>query len=173
MNKLSVMSWDTPFPLRATISTVPALSAGLLMFRRRSGAVEVLLVHQGGPFWQKKDEHAWSIPKGEYADEDPLSAAQREFEEETGSKPEGEFIPLGDCRQPSGKLVKAWAFEGDLDAARITSTSFSLEWPPKSGKMREFPEVDRAEWFSSDVAREKILKGQAGFLDRLLARLQP
>jgi predicted NUDIX family NTP pyrophosphohydrolase len=161
-------------PYVGQCSSVPTFSAGLLLFRRHAGAVEVLLVHPGGPFWQKKDLAAWSIPKGEHdAGEDPLSAAQREFEEETGFKAEGDFIALGDCRQPSGKIVKAWAVEGDLDAARITSNSFSLEWPPKSGKMREFPEVDRAEWFSIDVAREKILKGQAGFLDRLLAKLQP
>jgi predicted NUDIX family NTP pyrophosphohydrolase len=143
------------------------------MFRRRAGAVEVLLVHPGGPFWQKKDANAWSIPKGEYsAGEDPLSAAQREFEEETGVKPHGDFIPLGDCRQPGGKIVKAWAVEGDLDTACIRSNSFSLEWPPKSGKMREFPEVDRAEWFSIGAAREKILEGQANFLDQLVSLLQ-
>ena len=143
------------------------------MFRRRAGAVEVLLVHPGGPFWQKKDANAWSIPKGEYsATEDPLGAAQREFEEETGVKPHGDFIPLGDCRQPGGKIVKAWAVEGNLDTARIRSNSFSLEWPPKSGKMREFPEVDRAEWFSIGAAREKILKGQANFLDQRVSLLQ-
>jgi predicted NUDIX family NTP pyrophosphohydrolase len=144
------------------------------MFRRRAGLVEVLLVHPGGPFWQKKDLGAWSIPKGEYyAGEDPVRAAQREFEEETGFKPEGDLIPLTDCRQPSGKIVKAWAVEGDLDAAQIRSNLFSLEWPPKSGKMREFPEVDRAQWFSIADAREKILKGQAVFLDQLAAKLQP
>jgi predicted NUDIX family NTP pyrophosphohydrolase len=143
------------------------------MFRRRAGIIEVLLVHPGGPFWQKKDLGAWSIPKGAYsAGEDPLSAAKREFEEETGFKAEGDFIALSDCRQRSGKIVKAWAVEGDLDTARISSNSFSLEWPPKSGKMREFPEVDRAEWFSIGVGREKILKGQADFLDQLAARLQ-
>ena len=143
------------------------------MFRKRAGDIEVLLVHPGGPFWHNKDAQAWSIPKGEYSpDEDPFSAAQREFEEETGTKPQGDFIALGDCRQPSGKIVSAWAFEGDLDATRINSNSFTLEWPPKSGKVREFPEVDRAEWFSIGVAREKILKGQAGFLDQLLSRLQ-
>lgn len=142
------------------------------MFRRRAGAVEVLLVHSGGPFWQKKDLGAWSIPKGEYAAvEDPLSAARREFAEETGFEPSGDFIALGDCRQASGKIVKAWAVEGDLDAARIRSNMFTLAWPPKSGKMREFPEVDRAEWFSIGDAREKILKGQTVFLDQLAAKL--
>jgi predicted NUDIX family NTP pyrophosphohydrolase len=143
------------------------------MFRTHRGAVEVLLVHPGGPFWEKKDLGAWSIPKGERSpEEDSLSAAQREFEEETGVKPHGDFMPLGECRQGGGKIVTAWALEGDLDAARITSNSFTLEWPPKSGKMREFPEVDRAEWFSIELAREKILKGQAAFLDRLLAQLR-
>ncbi len=143
------------------------------MFRKRGEAVEVLLVHPGGPFWQKKDAGAWSIPKGEYTTgEDPLGAAKREFEEETGTRPEGEFIALGDRRQPGGKIVRAWALAGDLDPTRIRSNSFSLEWPPKSGKMREFPEVDRAGWFSIDAAHEKILKGQAGFLDQLAALLQ-
>jgi len=142
------------------------------MFRRHAVAIEVLLVHPGGPFWRNKDGGAWSIPKGEYAaTEDPLGAAKREFEEETGTRPEGEFIALGDRRQPGGKIVRAWALAGDLDPTRIRSNSFSLEWPPKSGKMREFPEVDRAEWFSIDAAREKILKGQAGFLDQLAALL--
>lgn len=152
---------------------VPVLSAGILMFRKRAGAIEVLLVHPGGPFWRSKDAGAWSIPKGEYANgEDPLRAAQREFEEEIGTRPEGDFLPLGERRQPGGKIVGAWALEGDLDAAQIRSNLFTLEWPPKSGKIREFPEVDRAEWFSLDAAREKILKGQAGFLDQLAALLQ-
>ena len=143
------------------------------MFRRRAGSIEVLLVHPGGPFWQKKDQGAWSIPKGEYsANEDPFSAARREFEEETGFKPAGDFVALTDCRQPSGKIVKAWAVEGDLDATQIRSNSFSLEWPPKSGKTREFPEVDRAQWFSIGAAREKILNGQVAFLDQLVAKLQ-
>ena len=142
------------------------------MFRRRANAIEVLLVHPGGPFWQKKDLGVWSIPKGEYsAGEDPFSAAQREFEEETGFKAAGDFIPLGERRQSSGKIVTAWALEGDLDATRIRSNSFSLKWPPKSGTMREFPEVDRAEWFSISAAREKILQGQAGFLDQLVREL--
>ena len=137
-------------------------SAGLMMYRVNSGATEILLAHPGGPFFVKKDEGNWTIPKGEPDEnEDLLITAKREFEEETGAKPHGDFIRLGDCRQPGGKIVKAWAVEGDLDTARIRSNSFSLEWPPKSGKMREFPEVDRAEWFSIGAAREKILKGQA------------
>jgi predicted NUDIX family NTP pyrophosphohydrolase len=142
-------------------------SAGLLMFRRRDG-IEVLLVHPGGPFWRKKDLGAWSIPKGEFEeDEEALAAAKREFEEETGIAPVGEFVALGEIRQPSGKLVTAWAFEGDCALEKIRSNVFEMEWPPKSGKMREFPEVDRAGWFSLDEARKKILKGQAGFLGKL------
>jgi len=141
------------------------LSAGLLMFRRRSSDLEVFLVHPGGPFWQKKDIGAWSIPKGEYVEgEDPLAAAKREFEEETAIKPDGEFISLEEIKQPSGKAVTAWAFEGDCIPGEIRSNFFSLEWPPQSGKMREFPEVDRADWFTIDAARARILKGQVGFL---------
>jgi predicted NUDIX family NTP pyrophosphohydrolase len=143
-------------------------SAGLLMFRRRQGFIEVFLVHPGGPFWAKKDEGAWSIPKGEYAPgEDPLEAAKREFQEETGFPSAGEFLPLTSRKQPSGKIISAWALEGDADASAIQSNSFSLEWPPRSGKQQEFPEVDRAGWFSILAAKEKILKGQAPFLDEL------
>ena len=149
------------------------LSAGLLMFRRRNSEVEVFLVHPGGPFWQKKEFGSWSIPKGEYTnDEDPLTAAKREFEEETGIKPEGEFISLDNIKQPSGKIVTAWAFEGDCTPTNIRSNTFSMEWPPKSGQNQEFPEVDRADWFSLDNARARILKGQIGFLDRLMTRFQ-
>ena len=149
---------------------MPKRSAGILMFRRRGARIEVLLVHLGGPFWAKKDLGAWSIPKGEYEDgEDPLEAARREFQEETGTPVSGDFIELAEIRQAGGKLVKAWAVEGDLDAARIRSNTFTMEWPPRSGKMREFPEVDRAEWFPVDVAREKILTGQAALLDQLQA----
>jgi predicted NUDIX family NTP pyrophosphohydrolase len=147
---------------------VPKLSAGLLLFRRRENRIEVFLVHPGGPFWAKKDLGAWSLPKGEYTDgEDPLSAARREFEEETGLRPEGAFLPLGQIRQAGGKLVSAWAFEGDFDAATLKSNTFSIEWPPKSGKMCEFPEVDRAGWFSLEQARSKILPGQVNLLDTL------
>jgi predicted NUDIX family NTP pyrophosphohydrolase len=138
------------------------------MFRHRGDVLEVFLVHPGGPFWAKRDLGAWSIPKGEYSEsEDPVAAARREFEEETGVVPEGRLIQLGDFKQPSGKIVKAWAFEGDCDASRIRSNMFSVEWPPKSGRMQEFPEIDRGEWFSLEVARTKILNGQVGFLDEL------
>lgn len=160
----------------------PRRSAGILLFRRTDPAagdgVEVLLVHPGGPFWARKDEGAWSIPKGEYGvdgddpDEEPLAAALREFEEETGrAVPAGEPIDLGTLKQPGGKFVTAWAVEGTLDAERIESNTFELEWPPRSGKLAEFPEVDRAAWLAVPEARVKILRGQAGFLDRLLAAL--
>jgi predicted NUDIX family NTP pyrophosphohydrolase len=144
------------------------------MFRRCGDAPEVLLVHPGGPFWTRRDLHAWSIPKGEFAPgEDPLAAARREFEEETGIRPEGEFIALGPRRQPSGKVVHAWAFESDCDPTRIVSNTFVLEWPPGSGKRRAFPEVDRAGWFPLELAKQKLVSGQVGFLEelaRLLAR---
>lgn len=143
-------------------------SAGLLMYRSRGGALEVFLVHPGGPFWAKRDLGAWSIPKGEYAsEEDPLAAARREFEEETGLRPGGPLLPLASARQPGGKEVLAWAVEGDADPAAVRSNAFSMEWPPRSGRKVEFPEVDRAAWFTMDVARGKILKGQAAFLERL------
>jgi predicted NUDIX family NTP pyrophosphohydrolase len=149
------------------------LSAGLLMFKRAGSDVNVFLVHPGGPFWQKKDLGAWSIPKGEYTEgEDALAAARREFEEETGIIPKGEFISLDALKQPSGKEITVWAFEGDCSATQIKSNTFSMEWPPKSGHMQEFPEVDRADWFSLDAARSRILKGQAGFLDKLMSRIQ-
>jgi predicted NUDIX family NTP pyrophosphohydrolase len=152
---------------------MPKLSAGLLMYRRRNRALEVFLVHPGGPLWKNKDESAWSIPKGEYSDgEDPLEAANREFREETGFEPGSELIPLGEIRQPSGKIISAWAFEGDCDPAGLHSNTFSIEWPPKSGQIREFPEVDRAVWFPVEVARTKLLKGQLPFLDKLILKLQ-
>ena len=148
-------------------------SAGLLMFRRVNSGVDVFLVHPGGPFWQKKDLGSWSIPKGEYAGgEAPLEAAKREFEEETGIKPEGEFISLDEIKQPSGKVITVWALEGDCSAEEIRSNTFSMEWPPKSGKMQQFPEVDRANWFSLEEARSRIVKGQTGFLDRFMSRFQ-
>jgi len=139
------------------------------MYRHGPDGVEVFLVHPGGPFWARKDAGAWSIPKGEYLaeSEDALDAARREFEEETGTLPRGEFAGLGSVKQPGGKVVAAWAFEGDADPAAIRSNTFTLEWPPKSGKQREFPEVDRAGWFPLHAAAEKILKGQLGFLQRL------
>jgi predicted NUDIX family NTP pyrophosphohydrolase len=148
-------------------------SAGLLMYRKQGEAVQVLLVHPGGPFWAKKDIGSWSIPKGEFSqEEDVLKAARREFEEETGFLPTGKFVRLGAIKQSSGKLIHAWAFEGELDAKKITSNTFSLEWPPQSGKQQEFPEVDRAEWFTIEAARERILKGQVEFIDELLRILE-
>ncbi|PKN30903.1 MAG: NUDIX hydrolase [Deltaproteobacteria bacterium HGW-Deltaproteobacteria-21] len=145
-------------------------SAGLLMYRIREGKPEVFLVHPGGPFWAKKDVGAWSIPKGEYGeDEDPLAGAKREFREETGMDPgEGPFIPLNPVKQKGGKLVSGWAFKGDCDPSSIQSNTFSMEWPPRSGKVASFPEVDRAAWFSIEQAKEKILKGQIGLLEQLL-----
>jgi predicted NUDIX family NTP pyrophosphohydrolase len=146
-------------------------SAGLLLFRQKTEGLEVLLVHPGGPLWARKDDGVWSIPKGEFTEEDPLAAAIREFEEETGARPEGEFIPLEPLRQPSGKVVFAWAVRSDFDASNLKSNLFSLEWPPKSGRRQEFPEVDRAEWYGMETARRKILAGQAGFLDQLIRYL--
>lgn len=147
-------------------------SAGLLLFRRGSNGLEVFLGHPGGPLWAKKDENAWSIPKGEVKeDEDLLSAAIREFEEETGFSAVGDFIPLKPVVQPSGKVVHAWALQCDLDAAAIKSNSFSMEWPPKSGKMRQFPEIDRAAWFSVEAARIHIFKGQEPLLTQLTEKV--
>ena len=146
-------------------------SAGLLMFRVSSGALQVLLVHPGGPFWAKKDEEAWSIPKGELAvGEAPLIAARREFEEETGCRAQGPFIPLTPITQRGGKIVQAWAVEGECDPAQLRSNLFSLEWPPKSGKRQQFPEVDRAEWFSVPVALQKINPAQRGFVSELTTK---
>jgi len=143
-------------------------SAGILMYRRRDGELQVLLGHPGGPFWAKKDAGAWSIPKGEIDEgEDPLAAAKREFAEETGLRPDGELIALTPIRQKGGKVVLAWAIEGDCDARAIESNVFSMEWPPKSGKMAEFPEIDRAEWFSLDEARRRINPGQLPFIEEL------
>jgi predicted NUDIX family NTP pyrophosphohydrolase len=148
---------------------VPGQSAGILLYRRRGDEPEVLLVHPGGPFWAKKDAGAWSIPKGEYDEgEDALACARREFEEELGSPPPaGEVAELGTARQAGGKLVTAWALEGDLDPAGLVSNTFSMEWPPRSGVMREFPEVDRAEWFPLGEARRRINPAQTVFVDRL------
>jgi len=147
-------------------------SNGILLFRFREGRLEVLLIHPGGPFWAKKDEGAWSIPKGLAEEgESPLDAAKREFEEETGFKAEGEFIDLGDLKQPSRKVVHAWALEENIDETRIVSNKFAVEWPKRSGMIREYPEVDRAGWFNLEQAKKKILKGQAGFIDRLIDAL--
>ena len=145
-------------------------SAGLLLYRKRAGALEVFLVHPGGPFWTKKDAGAWTIPKGEIGEEeDPLVAARREMAEETGFSPEGRFIELPPVRQKAGKLVLAWAVEGDCDPAHLRSNLFEMEFPPRSGRMAEFPEIDRGEWFSLGEARGRILEAQMPFLDALPA----
>jgi len=150
---------------------VPDKSAGLLLFRHRKAGVEVFLVHPGGPFWTKKDDGAWSIPKGLYeGDEDPLAAAQREFAEEVGTRIEGEFTALGEFKLPGGKRLSVWAIEGDIDAAGISSNLFEMEWPPRSGKRAQFPEVDRAGWFTPDDARTKLTKGQVQVLEAFLTR---
>ena len=143
------------------------------MFRRRNASLEVLLVHPGGPFWQRKDDGAWSIPKGEFLEGEAAdAAARREFAEETGCALRGELLPLTPVKQPSGKVVHPFAIEGDLDPASIRSNTFALEWPPRSGIMREFPEVDRAGWFDLETARRKLLRGQLGSLDRLSELLE-
>jgi predicted NUDIX family NTP pyrophosphohydrolase len=143
-------------------------SAGIILYRHRDSALEIFLVHPGGPFWKNKDSGAWSIPKGEFDErEDPLQAARREFHEETGCSVDGSFIALGPVRQAGGKMVHAWAVEGDCEAESIRSNSFTIEWPPRSGQRKEFLEVDRAGWFSLELAREKILKGQLMLLDEL------
>jgi len=149
------------------------LSAGILMYRGQGPALELLLVHPGGPFWANKDRGAWSIPKGEYEEGDePLAVAKREFEEELGTPaPKRAYLQLGELKQPSRKLITAFAVEGDLDPGTLKSNYFAMEWPPKSGKMQSFPEVDRAAWFSLDQAGTKIHPGQAPFIDRLLAAL--
>ena len=152
---------------------MPKESAGLLMYRIREGVLEFLLVHPGGPFWKGKDTGAWTVPKGEIqAGEAPLAAAQREFEEELGFKPAGNWIELPPVKQKAGKTVLAWAFEGDCDPERIHSNTFTLEWPPKSGKTTEFPEVDKAAFFAMELARQKINPAQISFLEELQRRLQ-
>ncbi len=149
------------------------ISAGLLMYRFRKGTLAVLLVHPGGPFWAKKDQGAWSIPKGEPASgEELLSAAKREFQEETGCKADGNFAPLAPLRQSSGKMIHAWALEGDFDPAALKSNLFSMEWPPGSGKQQQFPEIDRAAWFDLSQAKEKIVSGQKGFLEEVETRFR-
>jgi predicted NUDIX family NTP pyrophosphohydrolase len=152
---------------------VPARSAGILLHRRSGEALELLLVHPGGPIWARKDLGAWSLPKGEYGgDEDPQDAARREFAEELGSPaPEGELRSLGEVRLRSGKRVLAWAIEGDLDVSRAHSNTFELEWPPRSGRRIVVPEVDRAEWFSPAEARRRLSPRQVPFVDRLLQAL--
>jgi predicted NUDIX family NTP pyrophosphohydrolase len=152
-------------------------SAGILMYRGSGPKLELLLVHPGGPFWASKDDGAWSIPKGEYDDgEDPLGCAIREFQEELGASPVSgptRVANLGEIAQPSRKLVTAYAIQGDFDPAALISNRFEMEWPPNSGKLQSFPEVDRAAWFTPEEARQKIQAGQAPFVDRLLERLGP
>jgi predicted NUDIX family NTP pyrophosphohydrolase len=143
-------------------------SAGIVMYRRRGRALEVLLVHPGGPFWRRKDAGAWSIPKGEFDPAEPAeAAARREFAEELGRRPQGELTPLGEIRQSGGKRVVAFAIEGEFDESRIESNQFDIEWPPHSGRRALFPEVDRAAWFDLSLARDKIIAGQMPLLDRL------
>jgi len=147
---------------------MPRTSAGLLMYRIKDGAIQVLLAHPGGPFFVKKDDGAWSIPKGEPdTEEDLLITAQREFEEETGVKPTGPFIPLKPVKQKGGKIVHAWAVAGDCDPATIQSNTFTMEWPPRSGQQQAFPEIDRAEWFDLVTAKRKAKSGQVGLIDEL------
>ena len=151
---------------------MPRISAGLLLYRCNAARLEVLLVHPGGPFWQKRDQGAWSIPKGEVEPgEDTMAAAYRELHEETGFVVTGQPTPLGQARQRSGKVVVAWAIAADVDPRRLKSNTVAIEWPPRSGRVREFPEVDRAEWFDLGEARRRILPGQAGFLEALVRAL--
>ncbi len=151
---------------------MPRRSAGILLYRMTGQTPEVFLVHPGGPFWVKKDEGAWSIPKGLYDDsEDPLTAARREFTEETGFAALGDAVDLGEFKQPGGKIVRAFALAGDADPARMQSNVFALEWPPRSGRLQNFPEADRGGWFTPEEACRKILKGQVAIVDALLARL--
>jgi predicted NUDIX family NTP pyrophosphohydrolase len=151
---------------------MPQHSAGILLYRVNGPVLEVLLVHPGGPYWAKKDDGAWTIPKGGYQPgEDAFSAAKREFAEETGAKAEGKALALGAFRQSVAKIVEVWAIEGAFDPAALASNTFAMEWPPRSGRMGTFPEVDRAAWFPLDVAHRKILKGQRPILQALFAAL--
>jgi predicted NUDIX family NTP pyrophosphohydrolase len=156
------------------LQSMPKLSAGLLLYRRGRDGLEVFLVHPGGPFWAKKDLGAWSIPKGEYTEgELPLEAALREFREETGFAVDGHPIELGTVKQTGGKLVSAWALEGDCDPAALVSNTCFIEWPPRSGRQMEIPEVDRGGWFGIEAAREKIFNSQKPLLDLLIQRVNP
>jgi predicted NUDIX family NTP pyrophosphohydrolase len=152
---------------------MPRTSAGILLHRRGAAGREVLIGHMGGPFWARKDAGAWSIPKGEYGPgEDPFTVARREFEEELGAPvPAADFLALGELRTTSSKVLTVWAAEGDLDASAAISNTFDLEWPPRSGRIQQFPEIDRAAWYPVEEVRSKLVKGQVGFLDRLLDRL--
>jgi predicted NUDIX family NTP pyrophosphohydrolase len=169
----SMLNWRNA--RMGSVRSVSKRSAGLMLFRRHDegDGLEVMLVHMGGPFWARKDEGAWSIPKGEHgAGEEPLAVARREFEEEIGRPaPDGPLLELGEVRQSGGKVVTAWALEADIDVSEIESNSFEIEWPPRSGRMREFPEVDRAGWFDVETARTKLVRAQVGLLDALLERL--
>ena len=152
---------------------MPKQAAGILLYRQTARGLEVLLAHPGGPLWARKDLGAWTIPKGQFGDdESALAAAKREFSEEMGSPAAGEFVELGSIRQPSGKIVHAFTAASDFDVTTVKSNLFTLEWPPRSGRSGEFPEIDRAEWFSLAEARRRILKGQEPFLDRLLSLLK-
>lgn len=148
-------------------------SAGLLLYRRKGGQIEVLLGHPGGPFWAKKDKGAWSLPKGEFDEgEDSLTAAKREFGEEIGQQaPDGEYQEIGTVKLKSGKTIYGWALEADMDVSTVMSNTFEIEWPPKSGKMQEFPEIDRAQWLTLAAAKEKMHTGQSEFIDRLATQL--
>ncbi|MBD1394786.1 NUDIX domain-containing protein [Mucilaginibacter glaciei] len=147
---------------------MPKQSAGIVLYRIVSGQTEIFLVHPGGPFWKNKDDGAWSIPKGEYTDdEEPLLAARREFAEETGQEITGDFVPLKPVKQKSGKVIHAWAVVGDLDHTNIKSNLFEMEWPPKSGKLASFEEVDRADWFDLETAKIKINPGQVRLIEEL------
>lgn len=148
-------------------------SAGIVLYRIQKNCVEVFLVHPGGPYWSKKDDGAWSIPKGEFNEnEEPLAAAKREFQEETGIKISGEFIQLNPVKQKGGKMVYAWAVEGDIDPAKIKSNSFEIEWPPRSGKMKSFPEIDKAAWFQLSHAQKKIIEAQSALIKELESKIQ-
>lgn len=143
-------------------------SAGILVYRNIKGEYQVLLVHPGGPFWSKKDLNSWSVPKGEFSDdEEPFAAAKREFNEETGFNPDGNFIKLDPVKQPGGKMVYVWCVEYNIDSSAVKSNSFSLEWPPDSGNIKEYPEIDKAEWFSFETAKQKINSGQVPLIDAL------
>jgi predicted NUDIX family NTP pyrophosphohydrolase len=152
---------------------MPQKSAGIVLYRIQNNSIEVFLVHPGGPYWSKKDDGAWSIPKGEFDEnEEPLAAAKREFEEETGIKISGGFLQLNPVKQKGGKLVYAWAVEGDIDPAKIKSNSFEIEWPPRSGKMKSFPEIDKAAWFQISDAKKKIIEAQSALIKELESKIQ-
>ncbi|MEO7767616.1 MAG: NUDIX domain-containing protein [Ferruginibacter sp.] len=147
-------------------------SAGIILYRFRNSLPEILLVHPGGPFWAKKDLGAWSIPKGDFDDnENPLDAAKREFEEETGIKIAGKFIELTPVKQKAGKLIYAWALQKDVNTVEVKSNIFEMQWPPKSGKMKEFPEIDKAEWFGIEKTKEKVLQGQLPLIMELMGKI--